>query len=135
MCTTKVSNGVTRSVCPQILWHSIFFFEKLNYGTLPMTIYGAQVNRKWVGREPEVSQKWVRTCSDFSIIKTSLISGMHSIYPGMVYAGICYYYRYQLWKRHNWNYEYSRFNLSYEKFATTIQRFEKLTIADYRYFR
>ena len=30
------------------------FFEKLNYGTHLMVIYGAQVNRKWTGSKPEV---------------------------------------------------------------------------------
>ena len=32
-------------------------FVKLNYGTPRMTIYGAQVNRKWARSEPEVGQK------------------------------------------------------------------------------
>ena len=33
------------------------FFEKLNYGTHHMSIYGAQVNWKWTGSEPEVIRK------------------------------------------------------------------------------
>ena len=35
-------------------------FEKLNYGTHHMVIYGTGSERKWIGSEPEVNWKW--TC-------------------------------------------------------------------------
>ena len=49
MCTLRC---YTQYVRPQI-WE-IQFFWKLNYGTPQMTIYGAQVNRKWTRSESEV---------------------------------------------------------------------------------
>ena len=34
------------------------FFEKLNHGTHHMVIYGAQMNRRRTGNEPELGRKW-----------------------------------------------------------------------------
>ena len=39
--------SIRPSVCPSVNFAKLIFFIKLNNGTPHMTIYGAQIDRKW----------------------------------------------------------------------------------------